>query len=275
MATATNAAYPWRDSRRGMEDETAPGGPDSMPPRLEKRRTDAEIKEEYGRLKEAGMPLESMKLVLNEDLSALNEDATHVLGLNERLTRYALYVSQLERSNKELGAQVETLMAQLATAKNEFETATLAFNEERAGLLGKVAGAEAQVADSLLKVEAAEKQTATVKRDLQRSSDGKQAAESRVKTMEGAAEELRQIMVDNGIAVPKHLAATALAASSKRDAFASMHGGAAERMLDAAIANSDSARIALRVAALQDKGIEPPVDGARTHPPAPPDSPVC
>ena len=57
------------------------------------------------------MPLDSMKLVLNEDLSALNEDASHVLSLNERLTRYALYVSQLECSTKELGAQVETYMA--------------------------------------------------------------------------------------------------------------------------------------------------------------------
>ena len=37
-------------------------------------------------LKEHGMPLDSMKLVLNEDLSALNEDASHVLSLNERLT---------------------------------------------------------------------------------------------------------------------------------------------------------------------------------------------
>ena len=51
----------------------------------------------------------------------INEDASHVLTLNERLTRYALYVSQLERSNKELGAQVETVMAQLAASNTELQ----------------------------------------------------------------------------------------------------------------------------------------------------------
>ena len=87
-------------------------------------------------------------------------------------------------------------------------------------------------------------------------------ADARGKTLEGANNELRKIMEDNGIAVPKHLSAAALNAAGRREAFANMHGAPAERMLDAAVANSDSARIALRVAALQDKGIEIPVDEA-------------
>ena len=69
MATTT-AAYPWRNSSVD-EGETAPGGPDVPPARLSSRRSDAEIKEEYSKLREAGMPLDSMKLVLNEDLSAV------------------------------------------------------------------------------------------------------------------------------------------------------------------------------------------------------------
>lgn len=49
----------------------------------------------------------------------LNEDASHVLTLNERLTRYALYVSQLERSNNDMTMQIETLHGQVADAKND------------------------------------------------------------------------------------------------------------------------------------------------------------
>ena len=105
------------------------------------------------------MPLESMKLVLNDDLSALNEDASHVLNLNERLTRYALYVSQLERSNKELGATVETQMTQIAAGKAEYAEAQEAFGQERAGLVGQVAMAEAQTSDALAKVEVAKAET--------------------------------------------------------------------------------------------------------------------
>ena len=108
----TAAAFPWK------AEETAPSGSapfyrgrpsreETGPPTLTKRRTEAEIKEEYDVLKGAGLPLQSMKLVLNEDLGALNEDASHVLDLNERLTRYALYVSELERANKELGLSWE------------------------------------------------------------------------------------------------------------------------------------------------------------------------
>ena len=89
MASTTAGAYPWRDPTMSVDDSTGPAGGFAPPPQLTKRRTDAEIKEEYSKLKEAGMPLESMKLVLNDDLSALNEDASHVLNLNERLTRYA------------------------------------------------------------------------------------------------------------------------------------------------------------------------------------------
>ena len=48
-----------------------------------------------------------MKLVANEDMSALNEDAGQILTLNERLSRYALYVSQMERSNRDMGTQLE------------------------------------------------------------------------------------------------------------------------------------------------------------------------
>ena len=87
----TAAAFPWK------AEETAPSGSapfyrgrpsreETGPPTLTKRRTEAEIKEEYDVLKGAGLPLQSMKLVLNEDLGALNEDASHVLDLNERLT---------------------------------------------------------------------------------------------------------------------------------------------------------------------------------------------
>ena len=42
--------------------------------------------------------------------------------------------------------------------------------------------------------------------------------------------------------------------------FTAAHGEKAEKLLDAAIANSDSARVALRVGALSEKGLDPPVD---------------
>ena len=185
-----------------------------------------------------------------------------MLTLNERLTRYALYVSQLERSNKELGAQVETMMAALAAEKQAQKDAQLSFDEERGELLGKVAAAEAQTAVALQKVDEALDKGGASQKDLERANEAKRLADARVKTMEGACDELRQICEDNGIDVPKHLTPAALNAAGRREAFANLHGPAAERMLDAAVANSDSARIALRVAALQDKGIEPPVDEA-------------
>ena len=144
-------------------------------------------------LKSAGMPLEGMKLVLNEDVDAINEDATHVLTLNERLTRYALYVSQLERSNKELGAQVETMMAALAAEKQAQKDAQLSFDEERGELLGKVAAAEAQTAVALQKVDEALDKGGASQKDLERANEAKRLADARVKTMEGACDELRQI----------------------------------------------------------------------------------
>ena len=128
-------------------------------------------------------------------------------------------------------------------------------------MIGKVAAAEAQHADALLAVEGAQGETAAAKKAVASANKAKDNAESRAKVMEGAADDLRQILVDNGIPVPKHLSKKALSAAGQREAFAAAHGAAAERMLDAAVANSDSARIALRVAALQEKGIDPPVDG--------------
>lgn len=90
--TTSGSAYPWRDATRSFDEgETAPGGPD-MTSRLAdmsgsvrmSHRTDAEIKEEYSKLKDAGMPLESMKLVLNEDLSAVRCGCGAQLLLRDR-----------------------------------------------------------------------------------------------------------------------------------------------------------------------------------------------
>ena len=70
-------AYPWQNSTYD-EGETAPGGPDTHALPLRKSsglRSDAEIKLEYSKLRDAGMPLDSMKLVLNEDLSAVRRPA--------------------------------------------------------------------------------------------------------------------------------------------------------------------------------------------------------
>ena len=208
------------------------------------------------------MPLESMKLVLNDDLSALNEDASHVLNLNERLTRYALYASQLERSNKELGATVETQMTQIAAGKAEYAEAQEAFGQERAGLVGQVAMAEAQTSDALAKVEVAKAETGQAQEKAKAAVAAKESVTSQLKANEKAAEQLREVLTANGIEVPKHLTAQAMAAAGKREAFAAAHGAEAELMLRAAVENSDSARVALRVNALMSKGIDPPVDEA-------------
>ena len=90
-------AYPWQDEQQ-QQDETAPSGPARTT-----TRTPEELAEELNKLKEAGVPLNSMKLVPNSDLDALQGDASRVLSLNERLARYVMYVSQLEKSNRELG----------------------------------------------------------------------------------------------------------------------------------------------------------------------------
>ena len=76
MAATANAAYPWRDSTRTNNDEGETAGPEASISfgRSSTRRSDVEIKEEYSKLKDAGMPLDSMKLVLNEDLSAVRTE---------------------------------------------------------------------------------------------------------------------------------------------------------------------------------------------------------
>ena len=154
FTTTTHQAYPWREtSQRGIDDdegETAPGGPVW----LQSRRSDAELSAQYGKLKDSGLPLDTMKLVNNEDLHALNEDAGQILTLNERLGRYALYVSNLERSNKELGMNMENLMAELAALRAEFEEAKNGWGRERGELMAKLGAMEMELADSNLKVEA-------------------------------------------------------------------------------------------------------------------------
>ena len=60
------------------------------------------------------MPLDSMKLVLNEDLDSLNQDTGHLLNLNERLSQYALFVSNLERTSRDQGVSIENYKAQSA-----------------------------------------------------------------------------------------------------------------------------------------------------------------
>ena len=76
-------AFWWRAdaATASQADETAPGGNGTSDVRLEVQRAESITK-----LKEVGMPLDSMKLVLNEDLDSLNEDAGHLLNLNERLS---------------------------------------------------------------------------------------------------------------------------------------------------------------------------------------------
>ena len=82
MANTTTQAYPWHSGTGRVDDgETAPGGP-AMPPRIggdmsSQHRSDKEIKQEYQTLKSAGMPLEGMKLVLNEDVDAVSRAALH------------------------------------------------------------------------------------------------------------------------------------------------------------------------------------------------------
>ena len=74
--STTASAYPWREEAVRAIDETAPSGPDShIATRSSSRRSEKQMAEEYTALKEAGMPLDSMKLVLNEDLSAVRGSA--------------------------------------------------------------------------------------------------------------------------------------------------------------------------------------------------------
>jgi hypothetical protein len=192
--------------------------------------------------------------------SQLNEDATHVLDLNERLTRYALYVSSLERSNKDLSVQNEVLIKQLDASKAELKDAQDAFSRERSEMVGKVAAAEAQYADVGQQVEEERTAASAARVAAKEEKEKAEKADTHRKSIAMASDDLRQLLTENNIPLPRHLSAESIEMSHRRDAFVAANGSEAERMLDAASANSDSARVALRVAALQDKGIEPPVD---------------
>ena len=87
MSSTAAVAYPWRDT-----DETAAGGPDvgvTFTPQSS-HRTEQQMTEEYATLKEAGMPLDSMKLVLNEDLSAVRRAPLDFSPARGRVSRAVL-----------------------------------------------------------------------------------------------------------------------------------------------------------------------------------------
>ena len=266
FTTTTSQAYPWREtSQRAIDDfddDTAPGGPAW----LQSRRSDAELSAQYGKLKDSGLPLDTMKLVNNEDLHALNEDAGQILTLNERLGRYALYVSNLERSNKELGMNMENLMSELAALRAEFNEAKAGWGKERGELMAKMGAVEMELADAGLKMEAMKIEAQEMQNKVDEGAAAAEMAAAEAKTLQGACDEFRDLLQEAGgddYVIPKHLSSGALGAAGKRAGFASIHGGADfERLLDAAIANSDAARIALRVSMLMSKGLQPPVDMA-------------
>ena len=214
---------------------------------------------QYSLLRERNMPLDTMKLFPNEDFSALDEDAGHVFNLNERLSRYALYVSQLEGNNRSMITQIETLSAQVVVVRQENDDLKKASEAERVALLAKEAAAAALQVDTASKLDAALKEIGRLKSELERERETCKLAESRALVLDSAGDDLRKLARKNNVDVPKDLTKAALIGK----AVGKGHSAAAERMLDAAIANADSARLAIRVAALHDRGFDPPVDEVR------------
>ena len=243
--------------RRG---ETGPGSSS-----VADRRSAQELASQYNKLKESGLPLDTMKLMLNEDLSALSEDAGHILKNNERLGRYALYVSNLERTNKELGVKMENLMAESTRIKADHESEKEEWSAERSQMQQKLVMADMQVAEAKQRQEQLEGDMKELKEGPGGVNDLKDRAaalEDQNKALADGVDELRDLCKENGIAVPKHLSPQALGAAGKREAAIKQFGPGFERVADAATSNADAARISLRVSALQSKGIEPPVDEA-------------
>ena len=118
------SAYPWHAA---TEDETGAGPAAAPSSSGVVKKTPEQLQEELDRLKEAGVPLDSMKLVSNADLNALAGDTTRVFGLNERLARYAMYVAQLEQRNQQLGDQVEGLQMELSGERDDHAASKEAF----------------------------------------------------------------------------------------------------------------------------------------------------
>ena len=201
MMLNTANTYPWRETFKSEEDwDTAPSivGATASAGQYEYRRSDAELSAQYGKLRESGLPLDTMKLVSNEDLSALSEDAGQLLTLNERLGRYALYVSNLERSNKELGSKVESLIVECDGLKVEHEEKRGAWEKEKRGLMEQVASLEMRVSESEIRSEQAEavrKNLEDEKQKMQQQCAGLQKeCQGLTRKMEMASEEYRSIL---------------------------------------------------------------------------------
>ena len=205
-SSTSSLAFPWRETTKRSEHnddgDTAPSGGNiataSGGGRHEKRRSDAELSAQYGKLRESGLPLDTMKLVSNEDLSALNEDAGQLLTLNERLGRYALYVANLERSNKELGVKVESLIVESAGLKVEHEEKRAAWAEEKRALMEQVAALEMRVSESELRIEQAEGRNKKLAEEQKQLQEQRQALSQECKgltqKMAQASEEYRSIL---------------------------------------------------------------------------------
>ena len=189
-------------------------------------------------LKGAGLPLQSMKLVLNEDLGALNEDASHVLDLNERLTRLRpTSIASWSVRIKSWASRGRLKRARWPRCESTTRRRRMAFGEERAQLVGQVRGGEDERG-----AKASSRSRSRAKRSMLKAE-----APSPNATTRTAADDLRQVLMDN-IEVPKRLTAASMAAQSQTEVIAS-HGEKAEKLLDADVANSDRTRVSLCVLA--------------------------
>ena len=221
-------AYPWHSA--SGEDETgsgaAAGGAPSAASGIVGRKTTEQLQEELNRLKEAGMPLETMKLVSNADLNALAGDTSRVFGLNERLARYAVYVGQLELRTEQLGQEVQALQKELADERRSHVASNSAAEDERRDLLNRVAAVEVNYQEALRKVDerrAAEMQLAQQLSDAKRAVEVKEAdlqsATARARTAEEAADKLRTQVEEAGKKVPAELTAVGMGQTVRKEEF--------------------------------------------------------
>lgn len=213
-SSVRESAYPWQSE--GLGDETAPSG---LTRTSSTTRTPEELQEELNKLKDSGVPLQSMKLVPNTDLDALEGDTTRVFGLNERLARYVLYVSQLEKSNRELGEKGDALAASLAAERADSDAAKEAFNAERRELATRAAASDRMHQDSLERIDALKHDLVAAQRDSNAKTQELAAALTKAKVAEDAAEGLRNYMEQQGLRVPDELNPNAIAAAQRKEAF--------------------------------------------------------
>ena len=271
-------AFSWQQRVVAGADETAPGGP--------VMRESAESRDRVvDRLKESNIPLDSMKLVPMSDLVALEGDAQEVFGLNERLAKYVMYVSELERSNKDIKIQLDISKTTVTSLEKEMADSKYQFDEEKRELANEAAAAQmlhnqAQVKVTSLSTQIAELRKALADKDVQLTvSEARADAAAKIASQleaalqqQGSSEESAAFGLDGaqrgGGAGDAGAASVSVAGALCKAKFIAavqaigVEGGTehAERMLDAMTAQADRERVNKYARALLQKGVAVPVD---------------